>query len=218
MTAVQVLHFSDILCVWAYVGQARVDELCRVHGDGIQLQFHFVDVFGDVPGRLTERWRPKGGLPAYSKHVVEVVRGFEHVSVHEEAWTKAIPNSSMACHQFLHAVRLAHGSGALERAAWALREAFFARAEDVSVRRVQLEVAEGLDLRVADIEDHLDKGTALACVSSDMKLASEQGIAVSPTLVLNEGRQTLKGNVSYRVIEANVSELLSRREVGQSWC
>lgn len=30
---------------------------------------------------------------------------------------------------------------------------------------------------------------------------------VSPTLIFNEGRQRLNGNVGYRVIEANIREL-----------
>jgi predicted DsbA family dithiol-disulfide isomerase len=218
MKAVQIHHFSDILCVWAYVGQVRVDELCRVHGDDIELHYHYVDIFGDVPGRLTDRWSEKGGLPAYSQHVIDVVSGFEHVEVHEEVWKKSVPNSSMSCHQFLHAVRLVAGQDAQVRAAWSLREAFFARAEDVSQRRIQLESAEALGLSVKEIEQEICSGAALARVSRDLKMASEQSITVSPTLVFNEGRQMLKGNVSFRVIEANVSELLSKREASHSWC
>jgi hypothetical protein len=37
-------------------------------------------------------------------------------------------------------------------------------------------------------------------------------------LVLNEGRQLLNGNVGYRVIEANIRELLVSNVVEASWC
>lgn len=218
MKSVLIHHFSDLLCVWAYVGQARVDELCKVHGEDVQLDYHYVDVFGDVPGRITDRWREKGGLAAYSQHVVGVASKFDHVEINEEVWSKVAPNSSTACHQFLHAVGLAGGRKSMAETAWALRLAFFAHARDISLRKTQFEIAEEHCLHIGKIEKELDSGAALACVSRDLRKAGEQGITVSPTLVFNEGRQMLKGNVSYRAIEANISELLSEPSSGQSWC
>ena len=41
---------------------------------------------------------------------------------------------------------------------------------------------------------------------------------MSPTLSLNEDRQRLAGNVGYRVIEANVRELLEGPAPEGSWC
>ena len=41
---------------------------------------------------------------------------------------------------------------------------------------------------------------------------------LSPSLVMNEGRQHLNGNVGYRVIEANVHELLRKPVDEMSWC
>jgi len=43
-------------------------------------------------------------------------------------------------------------------------------------------------------------------------------VSSSPTLLLNEGRQRLVGNVGYRILEANVRELFERPGVQQSWC
>ena len=41
----------------------------------------------------------------------------------------------------------------------------------------------------------------------------------SPSFVLNDGRQTLYGNVGYRVLEANIQELLRAPSADQaSWC
>jgi predicted DsbA family dithiol-disulfide isomerase len=218
MKSVLIHHFSDVLCIWAYVAQARVDELCEVHGEEVQLDYHYVDVFGDVPGRITERWREKGGLAAYSEHVVGVASKFEHIELSEEVWSKVAPNSSTSCHQFLHALGLACGPKAMAETAWALRLAFFAHARDVSLRKTQFEIAEERCLHIGDIENELDSGAAMARVSRDLRKAREQNITVSPTLVFNEGRQMLKGNVGYRAIEANISELLSEPRPGHSWC
>ncbi len=218
MAKLPVQHFSDVLCVWAYVAQVRVDELCRNFGEQIEMNYHFVDVFGDVPGRTTSRWKERGGLTAYGKHVQEVVERFAHVDVHPKVWQDAVPTSSMGCHLFLHAVQEAAGGKALEAAAWALREAFFLRAQDISARSLQLAVAEELGLPIAEIEQHLGSGLAAARLSHDLRSAAEQGIKVSPTLTFDDGRQILRGNVGYRVIEANLQELLERGEAQHSWC
>ena len=218
MTTIDIHHYSDILCVWAYVGQIRVDELCKVHGDDVSLSYHYVDVFGDVPGRQQKSWESKGGLAKYSDHVKEVVARFDHLPVHEEVWKRNVPKSSLSCHHFLHAVYLTDGPKAATKAAWKLRQRFFAQALDVSSRTQQMEVAEELSLSLTVIESHLSDGSALSRVSRDLRLAKEEGISVSPTLSFNEGRQVLTGNVSYRVIEANVNELLSGTNAGHSWC
>jgi predicted DsbA family dithiol-disulfide isomerase len=218
MEKIAVQHFSDVLCVWAYVGQVRVDELCRKHGAELAMDYHFVDVFGDVPGRITERWRERGGLAAYGKHVQDVASRFEHAQVHPQVWTRNVPTSSLSSHLFLHAVQEAGGVRAIERAAWALRESFFLHALDISARELQLGVAEELGLSRSEIEKHLDSGLAAARLSRDLRIAGEQGIKVSPTLTFDEGRQVLRGNVGYRVIEANVQELLERGGTQHSWC
>jgi hypothetical protein len=43
-------------------------------------------------------------------------------------------------------------------------------------------------------------------------------VKVSPTLIFNDDRQRLTGNVGYRIIEANVRELLRAPEREASWC
>jgi len=182
------------------------------------MDYHFVDVFGDVPGRLTERWEERGGLAAYNKHVLGVVEQFDHVEVHPRVWLQNVPNSSLSCHMFLHAVQEAFGVKALERAAWALREMFFLHAQDVGARSLQMALAEELDLPRQPIEELLDNGVAASLLSRDVFLAKEQNIAVSPTLVFDGGRQVLRGNVGYRIIEANVQELLTGDGPQHSWC
>jgi len=55
-------------------------------------------------------------------------------------------------------------------------------------------------------------------LSKDFDLIKEHTVTVSPTLIFNEGRQRLNGNVGYRVIEANIRELLHNPTEEQSWC
>ena len=64
----------------------------------------------------------------------------------------------------------------------------------------------------------IDDGSAFAELAHDAELQRKHGVSVTPSLVIDEGRQLLIGNVGYRVIEANVRELLSNRAARQSWC
>ena len=58
-----------------------------------------------------------------------------------------------------------------------------------------------------------------ARLAADYQDADKMRIEGSPTFVLNEGRQKLYGNVGFRVIEANIQELLRAPAGDQaSWC
>jgi len=52
----------------------------------------------------------------------------------------------------------------------------------------------------------------------DQQLKEKYRVVGSPTLVFNEGRQIIYGNVGYRVIEANINELLNECSTLASWC
>lgn len=227
MEPIRVTHFSDVLCVWAYVSQIRLDELRRTFADSVELECRFLHVFGSAHEKLENQWRDRGGPKAYGEHVLEVGGQFGHVELHPEIWTRDAPRSSMPAHLFLCAVRLvesgeaasaARSGGLFDRAAWAVRCAFFAELADVSRRPVLLEIAERAELPVAEIERVLDGGAAHAALAGDLDLAREFTVRASPTLLLNEGRQQLTGNVGYRIIEANIRELLEAPSGQQSWC
>lgn len=224
MDAIRVIHFSDVLCIWAYVSQARIDELQAKLGDKVVVEARFCSVFGDTHTKLAKRWADRGGFSGYGAHVRDVADGFPHVAVHTDVWRKLQPASSLSCHLFLCAVRRLVGEGKLgedgvtryHRACWALREAYFRDLRDVSSRAVQLAIAGELGLPMDELTSHLDDGVAHAELSADYDLAREHTVTVSPTLILNEGRQRLNGNVGFGVIEANVRELMLQKAAEQA--
>jgi predicted DsbA family dithiol-disulfide isomerase len=225
MEPIRIFYFSDILCIWAYIAQIRLDELQSTFQDQIAIQYHFVPVFGNAREKLENGWRDRGGLPAYSQHVKDVTQKFSHITLHPEIWTKVVPASSTACHLFLHAIQLLEQKGIIppsermfEKTAWAFREAFFTKLADVGDRKVQFKIAKGLGLPVTAIRAQIDSGEAYAQLSKDFERVKEHTVTVSPTLIFNEGRQRLNGNVGYRVIEANIRELLHNPPGEQSWC
>jgi predicted DsbA family dithiol-disulfide isomerase len=225
MEPIRISYFTDILCVWAYIAQIRIDELETNFQDKVAIDYHFVSVFGNAPEKLENRWRDRGGFKGYSDHVQEVLQKFNHVSVHPDIWIDVIPPSSMSAHLFLHAIQLLEMKDIIpksdrmfEKAIWVFRERFFTELANISDRSVQLDIAKTLGLPITAIQAQIDSGEAYAQLAKDFDLVKEHTVSVSPTLIFNEGRQRLNGNVGYRVIEANIRELLHNPSSEQSWC
>uniref|UniRef100_B8HU66 DSBA oxidoreductase n=1 Tax=Cyanothece sp. (strain PCC 7425 / ATCC 29141) TaxID=395961 RepID=B8HU66_CYAP4 len=225
MEPIRISYFSDLLCVWAYIAQIRLDELVANFPEQVSIDYHFVSIFGNAREKLENRWRGRGGLKGYSKHVQEVAQKFNHITVHPKIWTKVTPASSTSTHVFLHAIQLLEikeivpqSDKVFEKAVWAFREAFFVRLANISDRTVQFAIAAELGLPIAAIEAQINSGEAYAQLAKDFDLVKEHTVSVSPTLIFNEGRQRLNGNVGYRVIEANIRELLHNPPGEQSWC
>ncbi len=220
MKPIQINHFSDILCVWAYVGQRRLDTFIADYDDKVEIHQHFCSVFPDVWTKVETNWAGRGGFAGYGAHVQEVVAKFDNMEVHPDVWTKVRPRSSASPHLFVKAVEIiaeaggetARNTGYTQRlpmkAAAALRRAFFEQARDISSWDVQRQVATEIGVGFADVQATIESGEAIARLAGDYETAQKKGIEGSPTYLLNEGRQKLYGNVSTRVIEANVKELL----------
>ena len=83
---------------------------------------------------------------------------------------------------------------------------------------MQLTIAERLKLPINAIKVAIDSGEAYAQLAKDAELVKEHNVTVSPTLIFNEGRQRLNGNVGDSVIEANIRELLHNPAGEQTWC
>lgn len=230
--AATVSYFSDVLCVWAYAAQIKLDELRRQFGDRIRVEYHFLPVFGDVGSRLDAGWGDRGGAKGYARHVQQLAARFGHVDLHPEVWIRNVPATSASCHLFLKAIQLLEQSGAIsaapevrfggrslfEEAMWRCRLGFFRDLRDIAARSCQDAIATDLSLPVAEIRGQIDSGTAHAALCADFDGKQKHLIEGSPTLLLHEGRQKLYGNVGYRVIEASIQELLTEPGERASWC
>jgi len=225
--SIRITHFSDVLCIWAYISQVRIEELRRNFGPQMHFDFRFVQVFGRARQKLEQGWRERGGMGGYAAHVAGIGAQFPHAPLHSDIWRECVPRSSLPAHVFLCAVRLLEQEGALpadtphcsfEQAVWRTRQAFFEQARDISCREVLFAIGSEMGLPVDVLRETWDSGAAHAALTEDLDLAQEQGIRACPTMLFNEGRQRLTGNVGYRVIEANVRELLQRPADQHSWC
>ena len=225
MEPIRIFYFSDILCIWAYIAQIRLEELKNTFQDSISIDYHFVSVFGNTREKLENQWRDRGGLQGYSDHVKEIAQKFDHITINPDIWGKVIPASSTSAHLFLRAVQLLEVKGlvskserVMEKTTWAFREAFFTKLANIGERQVQFDIAMELGLPVDAIANLINNGEAYAQISKDTELLKEHNVTVSPTSIFNEGRQRLSGNIGYRLIEANIQELLHNPVGEQSWC
>jgi predicted DsbA family dithiol-disulfide isomerase len=219
-----ILSFTDVLCGYCYLADARLAQLRADFGGRVRLSYHFVSAYGDVRRKIA-----KGGRSneAFNAMVREVLGRFDHVEVHRDVFREQVPTSSVPAHLYLRAVKLLEDEGLLEsgdgispfeRLMGELRRAFFRDLSDISRRDVLDDVAERLGIPSGLVARAIDDGRAFAELTRDAELQRAHNVAVTPSLVLNDGRQILRGNVGYRVIEASVSELLSNRPAPQSWC
>ncbi len=229
---VRIAYFTDVLCVWAYVAQIKIDELKRHFQDRIALNYHYLTLFGNTHDRLVEGWQDRGGIEAYGAHVQGIGRDFGHVEIHPDIWCRNRPCSSLSCHLFLKAVALLEERGEIpaspqshwqgrtlhEETVWRLRCAFFRDLQDIGQLSCQLDIASQLDLPCDRIRQLLENGAAHAAFTADLEIREKYAVRGSPTLVLNEGRQILYGNVGYKIIEANIHELLQRPAGQATWC
>jgi predicted DsbA family dithiol-disulfide isomerase len=216
----RVQLFTDVLCFFAYAGDIRFRQIREDFGEQVMVVHHFISIYGDVRRRLLKSGKSN---TEYGATVRDLADRFPHIQVHPDIFRKNVPASCIPCHLFLSAVKLLEERGqvpasSFRQLTWAMREAFFRDLVDVSRRSEQVALAERFSLPIDPIVAVIDSGEAFAEVANDMQIQRELNVPVSPALVLNEGRQLLNGNVGYRVIEANIRELLSNKGLEASWC
>jgi len=227
---IRISYFSDVLCVWAYIAQIRLDELKQHYKDKLDIQYHFIPLFGCTEKRIGEGWQDKGGFEGFGQHIKEVCSQFDHVDVHKDIWTTPIAKTSASSHLFLKAVQLLEEKGHIsidtvnnnnslfEEITWKIRLAFFKEGLDISHMGTLFSIAEQHGLPTDILRELINNGEALSALCRDVELRDEYKVEGSPTFILNEGRQKLYGNIGYKIIEANVQEVLYQPENQATWC
>ncbi len=233
MKKVTIELFSDVLCIWAYGAQARIDQLKADYGDQIELHYRFIPVFAAAHRRIEQAWQDKDGYAGFNRHLRESAGDWEHVTLHPDIWLVDPPQSSQLAHLYLKALQLLEEQDApsppatggqsartrFEEFLWRVRCAFFQDAENISRLAALDALAQNMNFPLLDIHRKMDDGSAHAALHLDTEARDRYLVPGSPTLVFNEGRQRLYGNVGYRIIDVNIHELLRDTRSGEaSWC
>jgi predicted DsbA family dithiol-disulfide isomerase len=224
MTSVRITYFSDMLCVWAYIAQLRVDFVKETYRERVHFENRFCSVFANTARKISTAWSGKGEYEGFNAHLRHAAGAFPEIELNPSLWLTVRPASSTPAHLFLKAVELSEQSGGCaagtaEKATWALRCAFFQRARDIARWDTQCEIGRQNGVDIGQVEELIHDGSAFAALASDYQDADAMGIQGSPSFVLNDGRQKLYGNVGFRILDANIQELLREPQAGQaSWC
>lgn len=210
--------YSDLLCVWAWIAQPRLESVLETFGDRVTVRSRCIDVFGDAHEKILGKWGASNGFERFGEYVREAAANHDHAPVHDDLWDVVRPTSSLPAHLYLKAVELCATEQQAHGYALGLREAFFRDAEDISRAAVLTGIARAQGLDLAALHNALEDGRAQAALAADQQAAQKSRIAGSPTWVLNNGRQILYGNVGYRIIEVNLEAFLRGEPGGASWC
>ena len=215
---IHIDYYSDVLCVWAWIAQARLEELESQWQGQASVSHHYVDIFGDCHRKIPAAWGKQDGFYKFASHVHDSAAPFDAAEVHPDIWKTTRPRSSAQAHLVLRATAIAHGDSTMASLALQVRRAFFIEARDISELGLLLELAQDSGCDPAALRQCLDNGSAIAAYSTDLRRAAELGVRGSPTWILNGGRQVLYGNVGYRILNANIEELLRHPQDEASWC
>lgn len=211
-------YYTDILCVWAWIAQRRIDELNKKLQGRIEIQHYYMDIFGDVPGKVRTQWADKGGYGGFTEHVTQAVSNFEDAPVSSKVWGDVRPKTSANAHLMLKAVEIACGKEASIKMALKFREAFFVSALDIGDLQLLYDLVQASGLDLEGVRSCVCSGSAMAALMHDYQTAQSQRIKGSPSYVIDGGRQILYGNVGYRVLLANIEEVLKNPAGEASWC
>ena len=211
-------YYTDVLCVWAWIAQPRLEELNRQWSGRITIRHRYVDIFGDSHNKIQSRWGSENGFEKFGAHVTQSAASVDGITTHPDLWTRIRPRSSMPAHLLLKAVEQVADQEQFEVMAQRIRQAFFAEAQDIGDLALLLDLAAREKLDPVALRNTLENGSAMAALSNDQRSANELGVKGSPTWVLNEGRQILYGNVGYRILSANIEELAKHPKAEASWC
>ena len=211
-------YYSDVLCVWAHIAQARVDETAEIYADSVRIEYRFCSVFGDSAHTIGNGWAERGGYAGFGKHLQDSVSNFDHIKLHPDLWQDIRPASSTPAHLLLKAVQRVDEHQCRE-VLTNLRSAFFEQSLDISKWSVLQDSLDAAGVSVNDVREVIDSGIAHADLEADRRDQQALMVQGSPTFILNEGRQKLYGNVGFGIIEANINELLRSPVAGAaSWC
>ncbi|MDH5491316.1 MAG: hypothetical protein OEY14_05130, partial [Myxococcales bacterium] len=114
MMPVRFSYWSDPLCIWAFVGQKKLDDLLEEFGDRFEVVYRVVPVFGSVSWRFREGAWARDGIEGRVRKTREIALANGHPEVQGEVWARSTPSSSWAPGAAIKAVFSLEAEGKLD--------------------------------------------------------------------------------------------------------
>ena len=179
--AIVIDYYTDVLCVWAWIAQPRLEELERQWQGQVEVRHRYLDIFGNAHPKIRDRWGTEDGFANFSTHVREAVGAYPEIDVNPGVWLQQPPTTSLAAHLYIKAAQTSLGREEAEKYALAIRHAFFLDARDIGHTETLLELAAGSGIAPDALQGAIADGTALAALSADLRDAAGQHVHGSPT-------------------------------------
>lgn len=211
-------YYSDVLCVWAWIAVRKNTELLEEWGDQVILKNHYINLFGDTDLRMKKQWGERGEYEGFARHVLKSAAPYDTAQVNSNIWKNVRPATSANAHLLLKAVEIEYSERQSATLAEFYQRHFFEDNYDIGNQEVLFDLAKEVSLDPDRLQSSIKSGRAAAALMQDYQKAVELGIKGSPSWIMNNGRQVLFGNVGYRVLSANVREILKHPEHEASWC
>ncbi|WP_197479324.1 DsbA family protein, partial [Oleiphilus sp. HI0132] len=193
-------YFSDVLCIWAWIAQRRIEEMKEEWGEQVLLRRHYINLFGDTKTRMAKQWGERGGYEGFGRHVQDAAAPYDNAPVNPEIWKTVRPKSSLNAHLVLKACELAYSPQRSADLMLLVQKSFFVDNLDVGLLDNVLLLAKQSGMDSDALKTLIDEGDAAALLMSDYQKAAELNIKGSPSWIMNNGRQELFGNVGYRIL------------------
>lgn len=187
-------------------------------GTQVELRRHYINLFGDTASRMAKQWSERGGYEGFGRHVQDSAAPYDNAPVNSEIWKAVRPKTSLNAHLVLKATEIAYTPERSADLMLLIQKSFFVDNFDVGLMDNVLLLAEQSGLDKVALRTLIDEGEAGASLMADYQKAAELNIKGSPSWVMNNGRQELFGNVGYRILRANIKEVLSKPGHEASWC
>lgn len=188
--------WSDVVCPFCYIGGRHLElALERFdHADDVEVAWHSFELDPDaadepdvdLAAMIADKYGiDRAGAEAGQERIAAQMRA---VGL-EFNWREAHPANTFDAHRLTH---LAAANGLSDEAQAALKKAYFTDGRAVGDHRVLREVALGIGLGPADVDDVLASDRYADDVRADEARARAYGISAVPTFVL-AGQYSVSG-------------------------
>ena len=202
--------YSDILSVAAHFVDERLERLVERYGDQLKVNYHWVSLLSD-----TDSPDKRNSVVDYYQHIEQLKNVSSYIQFNDSIWLNKIRTSSSGAHLFLKAVQLLEESrgnpsySIVHSLANRYRRVYFEDGEDISNFLVLEKVLDELSIDKASVNEFIRNSKALNALIDDEKACHKiHSHEVLPLLSFQRGNYKLYGDVSFKVIENMVENLI----------
>ena len=181
--------WSDIACPWCYIGKRRFEKALEAFPgrDDVEVIFKPFQLHPDAPTVATpvmQRLQRKFGAqaPAMMQRVTEA----GHSEGIEMRFDRALAANTFTAHRLLWLAERDYGANVQHDLADRLFDAHFSQGGDIGDRAELVELAAGVGMDRAQVDEFLASTEGTDEVTAEMRTAHEVGITAVPSFIFDD--------------------------------